>query len=82
MKSFSKLSAQEQATINIKGIVNYNYYTLHSAVQNILQHNNDNSLHTDINSLLERCIKDLDNILLKHSKSNENKTKNSHSEDA
>lgn len=74
MKPYSKLTAQEQANINIKGILNFNHFTLQSAVQNTLQHSTDTSLHTDINSSLERCIKDIDNILLKHSKSHENKT--------
>lgn len=82
MKPYSKLTAQEQAIINIKGVLNYNNFTLQSAVQNILQNNHDTSLHTDINASLERCIKDIDNILLKHSKNNESKTKNTNDKDA
>lgn len=82
MKPYSKLTAQEQANINIKSIINFNHYTLQSAVQNILQHSTDTSLHTEINTSLERCIKDIGCILLKHSKNHESKTKNTTNEDA
>lgn len=81
MKPYSKLSAQEKTLINLKGVLNYNHFTLQSAVQNILQHNQDASLHTDINNSLERCIKDIDNILIKHSKCHENESKNSTDKD-
>ena len=84
MKPYSKLSAKEKSMHAINGAIQFNLFTLSNSVQNLLSYNFDPSLHTDTNSCLERCIKDMDSVFIKHSKLpyDENETKKSTDEDA
>lgn len=84
MKPYTKLSSKEKTMHNIKGAINYNLFTITQPVQNLLSNNYDPDLHAAINSCLERCIKDMDDIFIKHSKPpvNENESKDVNRENA
>lgn len=84
MKPFSKLSKIDKEMHAIKGSIQYNLFTISNPVNNLLSNNYDIDLHVDITKCLERCIKDMDDIFIKHSKPpvNENETKDHNCENA